>query len=165
MAKHQYRISTLAGATQGYGFAFLALTNPSDSGRKLTVRSLETISHCASTTVTPFADLFRGTALRSGSAITAMGVRSDTSYELPSTLSVLTHTGLDSYITRLLRFSIARQAGGVATHTRPIFGVPSVTGIGARRKAGGGSYAAPLANASQEPITIGQNEAVALMHK
>lgn len=161
MARHQYRVSTLGGWTSGYGFAYFVLMNPSTSGRKMTLRSMEVINHTVLSGAPCLATLYRCASISGGDARDACSCRADTGTALPATVLVKSGGIADVYTSTLLHVDCSRQQGAVGTEHSTLFGKQSPLGL--RRRAGGGTYFGPGTAASQEPLRINSGEAIALV--
>lgn len=161
MARHQYRVNTMGGWTSGYGFAFFILMNPSTSGRKLSLRSMEVIGHSVMSNGVCLTSLYRCASITGGESRDACAIRADTGTALPATVSVKTGGMADVYTSRLLHLDCSRQQGAAGTENMMLFGRHAAGGL--RRCAGGGTFFAPGTAASQEPIRINSGEALALV--
>ena len=166
MAKQQYRVTTDSNGTSSFGFAYLALINPSGSGKKMTLRSLEVALHSVMNTSTTTGalpcTLFRGTGPLDGEDMVKASARMDSATAMPSTVKVRRCSAPPASSTVLGRVDLARKGAAVGTQSRILFGTP--TGLGKRgRRPLGGLGVASLGGFDTEAITLRQNEAVALV--
>jgi len=160
MAKCQYRISTDSSATDNYGFAYLVIMNPSGSGKKLTLRSLEVQSHSVNIAAgTIPIDLLQCDGPLTGEDMLKCSVELDSSATIPSTVVVRRNAIATAYTNVLRSFNAGRQGGAVGNQNRLLMGTP--TTIGNRKLAG--SYRSPTGASSSvvEAITVRQGKAVA----
>lgn len=165
MAKSQYRISTDSNGTSNYGYAYVALVNPSGSGRKLTVRSLEVFIHSVMNTTTAIGatpcTLVRCSAPLDGEDMVKNAAALDSSVAIPSTC-VVRRNSMPSAGTVLSRIDVARRSGAAANLNRPLLGSAMTVGKRGRRMLSGQGNGAS-GGYNNEPITLRQNEAVALV--
>lgn len=161
MAKYQYRVSSDSNGTSNYGYAYLALVNPSGSGKKLTLRSLEVFLHSVQSGVSIPARLVRCAAPLDGEDMLKNAVALDSATAIPSTCKVRRNS-LPVAVTVLSRIDLGRRGGAVGNQNRLIFGTPLDFGKRGRRPLGGlGNGASGGYNS--EAVTLRQNEAVALV--
>lgn len=164
MAKAQYRISTDSNGTSNFGFAYLAIVNPSGSGKRLTLRSLEVALHGATTSffgVTP-ATLYKCAAPLDGEDMIDNSVAFDSSVAIPATVKVRRGGAATSYGSIVSRLNAGRSSGSAGKQSMLLLGVKNTFGKRGKRpisgmvNSSGGGY-------NTEPITLRQNEAVALV--
>lgn len=166
MAKRQYRISTDSNGTSNFGYAYLALMNPSGSGKKLTIRSLELALHSVMNTTatsgsTP-ATLVRCAGPLTGEDMVKSAVRADSATAYQTSCVVRRNAHPAASVTKLGRVEIGRKTGSVGKQNRLLFGNPMSIGKRGRRPLGGlGNSASGGYN--NEGMTLRQNEAIALV--
>jgi len=162
----QYRVSTDSNGVSSYGYAYLAVVNPSGSGKKLTLRSIEVALQSVMNTSTVLGatpcTLYRCTGPLDGEDMVLNSVRNDSGTALPSTVVVRRNSGLKGAATVLGRIDAARRSAAVGTQNRPLFGTVSQVGRRGRRPLAALGIS-PVGGYSSEPITVRQNEAVALV--
>lgn len=166
MAKQQYRVTTDSNGTSSFGFAYLAIINPSGSGKKMTLRSLEVALHSVMNTSTVLGaipcTLFRGAGPLDGEDMVLASACMDSATAMPSTVKVRRSSSMPGSTTVLSRANLSRKGAAVGTQNRVLFGTP--TGLGKRgRRPLGGLGVASRGGFNTEPITLRQNEAVALV--
>jgi len=166
MAKQQYRVTTDSKGTSNFGYAYLAIINPSGSGKKMTLRSLEVALHSVMNTSTTTGSipctLFRGGGPLDGEDMVKASVCMDSATAMPSTVKVRRMSAPPTSSTVLGRVDLARKGAAVGTQNRTLFGTP--TGLGKRgRRPLGGLGVASIGGFNTEPIILRQNEAVALV--
>jgi hypothetical protein len=136
MPKYQYRGLVEECATQDVGFAYFVLVNPSGSGRKLTLRSLEVYNNSS----------YQGTAATAiivsrndesevsfNDDITSWGTESDPSWSLSSYVKVYRGGGIS--VEKPIHTLLAtRQSGALGTQNTLLFGKPQT--FGARKLQG-----------------------------
>lgn len=162
--RRQYRITTDSNGTSNFGYAYMLIANPSGSGKKLTIRSLEIYSQSvmntsAVTGATP-CTLVRCAAPLVGENMSSKGASLDSSVSIPSTC-VVRRGSMQVAGTVLNRMDLARRGGAVSTQNRMLFGTKSSMGKAGRRPFGGNQQS--VGGFNSEPITLRQNEAVALV--
>lgn len=165
MAKQQYRISTDSNGTSNYGFAYLALMNPSGSGKRFTIRSLEIFFQSVLANVCSWASLDKGTATNIvGEDITKAGAKADSSFTIPSGISVQRNT---TYNTnnglQIRRFDLSKRSGAAGNLNRLVFGSPVAIGKRSKRPLNGSFYTSNGFNGIVEPITINNGEHLSLV--
>jgi hypothetical protein len=165
MAKQQYRISTDSNGTSSYGFAYLALVNPSGSGKRFTIRSLEIFLQCLTTSATAIASLYRSSSTGvSGEDITKAGAKADSGFTIPASISVQRRATLYlSEASKLRAFDLSRRSGGVGNQNRQVFGVPVSMGKRSKRPLNGNFYTSNGFSGIVEPITINNGECISLI--
>lgn len=161
MARYQYRISTDSNGTSNFGYAYLALVNPSGSGKKLTLRSLEVYLQSVQAGVAVPARLVRCAAPLDGEDMLKNAVALDSATAIPSTCKVRRNS-MPVAGTVLNRVDLGRRGGAVGNQNRLLFGTPMTFGKRGRRPLNGQGNSARGGYAS-EAITLRQNEAVALV--
>jgi len=163
MASYQYRIHTDSNGTSNYGYAYFALFNPSDSGRKVTLRSLEVAPQAvvrgATVSFLP-ATLYRGASILSGEDMAASRVVNDSSTSLSSTVKLRRNAVINTYANSLHHLDLGRRGGAVSLQNRLLLG--SQMTLGARRLSG--CYNSQIRGGTAlEPITVNGGEALALV--
>lgn len=166
MAKQQYRVSTDSNGTSNFGYAYLAIINPSGSGKKMTLRSLEVALHSVMNTTTAIGatscTLYRCSGPLDGEDMVENAVANDSSVAIPATCKVRRNSMTNGSATVLNRIDAARRGGAVSNQNRLLFGSPMTIGKRGRRPLGGlGNGASGGYNS--EAITLRQNEGVALI--
>lgn len=164
--KRQYRVSTDSNGTSNFGYAYMAIVNPSGSGRKMTLRSLEVALHSVMNTA-PGAGVAPATLVRcagplSGDDMIKAAVANDSSVAIPATCVVRRNSMTAGATSVLNRIDAGRRGGAVGNQNRLLFGSVMALGKRGRRPLSGLGNAAVGGYAS-EPITLLQNEAVALV--
>lgn len=155
--KFQYRIASEANWQSMFGRGIMVLSNPSGSGRKLTIRSFEvqTNSNVLSTGLVSKATLIRCDTIVGGEDMAVKALAFDSNNTIPSTVKVF-RGGSPSEITgtvikafNIAKFSLAYGTGNrLNTHRSwGTFGGLHISG----------DSASPI-----EAVTVNQNESVAL---
>jgi hypothetical protein len=167
MAKAQYRITTDSNWTDSYGYAFLVIMNPSGSGKRLTLRSLEVfLSACISNSALADgpcpATLYRCSGALAGEDMSVCACKADSTTSIPAGVVVRRAAMAQAYSSVLKRIDLARRSAGVGTQNRPLLGTPMTIGD---PYYGGAEYRSALyASASVlEPITLNNGESLALV--
>jgi hypothetical protein len=167
MAKAQYRITTDSNWTASYGYAFLVIMNPSGSGKKLTLRSLEVfLNACVSSSALADgpcpATLYCCSGALSGEDMSVCSCKADSATSVPSGVVVRRNAMAASYSSVLKRLDLGRRGGAVGNQNRVLFG--SCMTIGDPYYGGAMYRSALYASASVlEPITVNNGESLALV--
>lgn len=164
MAKYQYRVSTQSDWTSNYGFAFLALTNTSGSGKKITLRSLEcqvSSANGGSTTLgNSTATLYKSTAPLSGEELNRHYVELDSATPKPSTVVVRRCAEVGTLSTPIKTISLSRRSAAAGTQNIPLWcGMQ----FGFKGKAGGFRSAYDGGTGTVEPLFVRNGESYVLM--
>jgi hypothetical protein len=164
VSKAQYRICTDSDWTRGYGFAFLAITNPSGSGKRLTLRSLEVfLNSCIGATAGAIpATLYSCAGALTGEDMALCAAKANSTTTIPAGIVVRRNAIAASYTAKLKRLSLARQGGAVGNQNRTLFGCPMTVGD---PYYGGAAYRSALYYHATvlEPITVNNGESLALV--
>lgn len=158
--KRQYRITIDGVATTNFGYAYLALVNPSGSGRRLVLRSVEVskIENFNAGASVPSQELRRWSASEAltGEDVSMYMSQADPTSSLPAGIVCRRHTEFDPESSDVIvRYLQNRAATSVNTLNRVLFGAP--TTFSKFSAAWSVSKSADL-----EPITVNPDEAMAL---
>lgn len=167
MARKQYRIYTPSSWITYFGNAYLAITNVSGSGRKITIRSIE--AQVLSTTGFNPGSTWTNTTLNryaaplpvGGEDMAAYASRADDSVAIPATVIVKRGGNVGTSTGTIRRFDPSRRAAGIATVRDPRFVQHQ---FGPRRMQGlsrFGLVGSPIKNTNTEAMFLRQNEAIA----
>lgn len=164
MAKYQYRINTDSNGTSNFGYAYLALMNPSGSGKRITIRSLEIFLHMVtggtSTTVT----FDKGTPANVvGEDMSKCRCLFDSSVSFPAGVTVKRNATYNTNgAVPVGRHDISRRSGAVGNQNRLIFGAALEIGKRGKRPLVG-FYNSNGFNSVVEPITLNNTETFAVV--
>jgi hypothetical protein len=161
MARYQYRVVSDCSNTSFFGNAYFALINPSGSGRKLLLRSLEVdIQSSFSGAAQGAFSLIKAGSVLAGEDMSHACIRLDSSVALPTNFKVKRHSIVNSYTSTIktCATSLGRRASG--SQNMLLFGMHQTFGAG--RQLGGSVYKNAWKSANVEPVYIGNNESVAL---
>lgn len=165
MAKYQYRVSTQSDWTSNFGFAFLALTNTSGSGKKITLRSLEcqvSSANGGSTTLGNITGtLYKSTAPLSGENLDKHYNELNSTTTVPSTVVVRRCAEVKTFTSKLKHVSLSRRSSAAGTQNEPLFG--SDMQMGYRRRGGAYRSGTGPTNTVIEPLTVNNGESYALL--
>jgi hypothetical protein len=164
MAKYQYRINTDSNGTSNFGYAYLALMNPSGSGKRITIRSLEIYLQMMTGAVSTIATLDIGTPANVvGEDMSKCRAVLDSSVAFPAGVSVKRNATYNTNgALTIRRFDLSRRSGAVGNQNRLIMGSP--LGIGKRGKRPlCGFYNSIGTGGTLEPITLNYQEVLSLV--
>jgi hypothetical protein len=163
--RRQYRITTSGQWTSNFGYAFLALTNTSGSGRKLTIRSVEVQNMACVATASASVTDFTNTGLTRHSAVGVTGedmsgfyVASDSTNTLPETVKVYRGVSVGSGVSLINRVSLTRRSAGAGTQNR-LESYTTVGRMGKQRRVDYSSSRRNRVTPLNESFVVNQNQA------
>lgn len=161
MAKRQYIVNSDGQWTSNYGYSFIALSNVSGSGRKLTIRQLSAfvLSQKGAGAAVCNAYLYQSATPFVGEDMRATSVKMDSAASFPATVVVRRGVMVASLTARAWPVSLIRHSAAVGTQ-ETIF---CSRNIGGDRVAGAYRSGSKRGTTAVEPITIPQNTGVALI--
>jgi hypothetical protein len=164
MARKQYRLYSPGDWTSNFGYSFVAITNVSGSGKKLTLRQIEVQvasanNGSATAGAAPCALLRCDAPLLGGEDMSAASVRCDANTALPSGVVVRRRAIASSYTSFVRRVDLAKRATTAASVNDARFQQMS-HGQGGRTN---GLYRSSLKQTAVEALRLNQNEALALV--